>query len=54
MKKGSKVRTTFDGKVGISKGPIFALSVWWILVQWPDGREAMVKEQFLEVIDADR
>ena len=54
MKKGFKVKSTLNGKVGISKGPVFAHSVWWILVEWIDGSEAIVLEQFLEVINENR
>ena len=54
MKVGDKVRTTFDGKEGISMGPVFAHSVWWILVEWPGGKRSIVQEQSLEVINEDR
>ena len=54
MKKGVRVRVTFDNKLGTSKGPLFAHSVWWVLVEWDDGGEAIVMEQSLEVIGANR
>ena len=54
MKKGIKVRTVFDGKIGISKGPVFIHSVWWTLVEWSDGSQSIVTEQSLEIIDENR
>tara|TARA_R100000152_G_C6763135_1_gene187521 strand:- start:629 stop:802 length:174 start_codon:yes stop_codon:yes gene_type:complete len=53
MKKGTKVRTTFDGKVGTSMGLRLACGVWWVLTRWPDGTQSLVSEQSLEVVGED-
>ena len=34
MKVGDKVRTTFDGKEGISMGPVFSHFVWCLLIMF--------------------
>lgn len=54
MKKGNRVRTTFDNKVGISKGLVFAHSVWWVLVKFDDGTQSLVTRGALEVINENR
>jgi len=48
MKVGTRVK--FKDGIGISKGPVFRHSVWWILVEWDDGRESIVLEQCLELV----
>ena len=52
MKKGIKV--SFKGKVGISLGLVKEFSVEWVLVEYPDGSRALVREENLEVINEDR
>jgi len=51
MKKGLRVRSTFDGKEGVSCGPVHTHSIWWILVEWFDGTKSIVMEQCLEVVN---
>jgi len=51
MNKGIKVRTIFDGKEGVSCGPVHTHSIWWILVEWFDGTKSIVMEQCLEVVN---
>jgi len=46
----TKVKSTINGKVGTSKGPVHKYGVWWILVEWENGQKAIVLEQCLEVI----
>ena len=48
MKAGTRVK--FKDDTGTSKGPVFRHTVWWILVEWDNGRESIVLEQCLESI----
>ena len=52
MKIGTRVK--FMDELGTSKGPIFRYGVWWILVEWDNGRESIVLENSLEVTNESR
>tara|TARA_R110002074_G_scaffold363253_1_gene536413 strand:+ start:267 stop:416 length:150 start_codon:yes stop_codon:yes gene_type:complete len=48
MKAGTRVK--FKDDIGTSKGTVFRHTVWWILVEWDRGGEAIVLEQCLEKV----
>ena len=52
MKKGVKV--LYLGKIGTSLGLIKKFNIEWVLVEYPDGSRALVREESLEVIDESR
>ena len=51
MIAGDKVKYTIDGRIGICHGPIFHFQVWWMLIEWDDGNQAYVLEDYLEVVE---
>jgi len=51
VKIGDLVKEKFSDKTGICQGPIFKYGVWWILVKYPSGKEALVLENSLELIN---
>lgn len=54
MKVGKRVRGLYNKREGISKGPVFHFGIWWILVKWDDGIEAVVLKTALEAINENR
>lgn len=54
MKVGDRVRSIYNGRKGISHGPVYHFGIWWILVEWDDGNKAYALEQVLEVINESR
>ena len=52
MKKGIKV--LYLGKAGVSLGLVKRFSVEWVLVEYPDGSRAYVREDKLEVINENK
>jgi len=51
MKKGTKAM--FKDKSGISHGLIEKFGTQWVLVEYEDGSKALVKEEYLEVINGE-
>lgn len=41
----------FEGKQGVSLGPVFRYSVWWVLVDFGDEINALILESALEIIN---
>ena len=54
MKPGDRVQSMTSGQVGTCFGPVFQHGVWWMRVKWDRGGNAIVLEEYLEVVNENR